>query len=136
MRFSLASLLLLVAIVAALVGTVVASWNPNHSNYRLFLGLFVLAVGLLATGAYFGGRRFRPAFAGGTLFGVAYLAIVLRGGFGVTMATQAESLAHECKTGFALLGIATLASYWITTVCSPESHQACDHREGDSTKRP
>lgn len=119
MRFSLAALLLLVAIVAASVGTVTAFWERGGTNYSLLLGLFLLVVSSAVMAAVFGGAKFRPAFAGASLFGVVYLAFVLRGGFGLQFIYDAQALAKNTIIGFPLLATAFLATHWIVMITTP-----------------
>lgn len=119
MRFSLASLLLLVAIAAVYLATATAFWEPAGTNYSLLLGFFLLAICLAGVSAFFGGAKYRPAFAGASVFGVAYLAFVLKGGFGLKFIQDAQALARNSMIGFPLLVIAFLATHWIVMITTP-----------------
>jgi hypothetical protein len=123
MRFSLAALLLLVAIVAASVATATTFWDPGNTNYPLLLGVFLLVVCLSIVSAIFGGVKFRPAFAGTSLFGIVYLVFVLQGGFGLQYIQDAQAMVKKTTIGFPLLGIAFLATHFIVMVLGPPANK-------------
>lgn len=118
----LSALLLAMAIVACAFGAFSTFGDPSHPNHEFLLGVFILLICVSAVAAVFGLASLRGAFIGTSLFGVAYLIIVLHCGFGVETNHDSKWLASSKELGFALFGISFLASKLSQIVTWPSTN--------------
>jgi len=127
MRWSLGLLLFVVLIIGLALGIHRIFWG--HSSYFDSRILFTAYVSVLTTaslGAYYARQRWRRLWLGYSLFGWAYLVLVLRGGFGFTPDVYAENLSKFCVLGLLMGLICALIAHLL-----PGLQERGEHDEGD-----
>jgi hypothetical protein len=116
MQFSLKNFLLFVVLVAGAIGAAQFYWIPGISNYQLMFGFYCMLLAAATAGAI---RRSdhptRGAWIGMAIFGWTYLALVLRGGFGIETLDAAFLFSKTTILGIALLPLSGLLTHlWLS----------------------
>ena len=127
MNWNLRTVLLAVAVVAALLAVWRGFWEATRTNHHLLLGLYLLLVLSAAVTACRPGAELRGGLIGASLFGVVYLVCVLKGGFGLENIYDAQALAKYTRLGFALLGLSFLVTQLSTMLLSPSATPSSDN---------
>jgi hypothetical protein len=119
MRFSIRTLLLVTAVVAASLGIHLGFRSSSHPNYVLWLGWYLIAVSLLTMLCFAQGARLLSAYRAATIFGWAYFICVLKGGFWIETFSQAEEFAANTRMGLAFMGLCFLIAATAMVIASP-----------------
>ncbi len=120
MKWTLSTLLMAVATCAAVFAVYRMAWESARTNHFVLLGAYLLVTCVAIVAAASPQSRWRSGFIGAALFGVAYLACVLKGGFGLETIYDAQALAKYTRLGLALLGVAFLATQLCTMLVRPD----------------
>jgi hypothetical protein len=110
MQWSLRALFLAVAVAALAFGVVRSFWRITLPNHDLLLAFYLVLISAIVVSAFVANARFRGGLIGAALFGVAYLAFILRGGFGVQTPHDALLFVRDLQLGLALLLVSFLLS--------------------------
>ena len=114
MQWSLRALFLAVAVAALTFGVWRWFWRPTLPNHDLILAFYLVLLSAITVSAFAVNTRFRGGLIGATVFGVAYLACILRGGFGVKSYQDALVFGRDVNLGLALL----LVSFLLSQLCA------------------
>ncbi len=119
MNWSLRALLLMVATVAVALFVI----RENYRYHNFVLGLYLLLTTIVIVGSIPRKSSLRAGFLGASIFGVLYLAFVLKGGFGVETNSEAQSLRGNAVDGFALVSLAFMASQLCAMLVWPRNEE-------------
>jgi hypothetical protein len=114
MQWSLRALFLVVAVAALTFGVWRWFWRTTLPNHDMILAFYLVLLSAIAVAALSANARFRGGLIGASVFGVAYLACVLRGGFGVQSYQDALLFVRDVYLGLALL----LVSFLLPQLCT------------------
>jgi hypothetical protein len=112
--WKVSDLLLLVLSAGLAFGAFRYFWQPPPMwNLELFLSSYLALLAIASLGSFLGRPAVRRACQGYAGFGWLSLALVLRGGFGVTTNFQAEKFVQSAQMGMALGAICALVATWL-----------------------
>lgn len=101
-RFRLVDALTFATVVAIAAMVYKNYWGAPFFNARILFSLFLGTVTTTGVGAILGREQWRQFFCGYCSFGVAYLATVLRGGYGWVPDAYAELFSKYSLMGICL----------------------------------
>ncbi len=104
-RFRLSDLFVLVAIVAVASTVYQIYWGATFFNARIVFAVFLGSVTTAGIGTLFADVKWRPFWGSYCAFGIAYLATVLRGGYGLVPDARADTFMKYSSLGI-FLGLA------------------------------
>ena len=113
-----------IAALAAMLGTCIGFWNPNGSNYRIFLAGYLLLLSSLTVIAVGRDRFFHSGFGGSAVFGLLYLVSGLNCGFGVETMNEAKRFNTSILLGIAFIGVAFLTTETLVSLLLTKKQDA------------
>jgi hypothetical protein len=114
MQWNLRALFLLIAVVAMTFGVLRWFWDSTRPNHQLLLAFYLMLLSAIFVSAFPSNARFRGGLVGAVVFGLAYLAFVLKGGFGFHTLSEAKIFVRHVYMGLALLPVSFLLSQLCT----------------------
>ena len=107
------------AVISGFLGIFVGFWDSSGPNHHLLLGVYLLLVSSITVASLSPKVLFPYGLRGASLFGICYLLIVLRGGFGLETIYDSQTLERKTIIGFGLIGLAFFTSHFWTILLTP-----------------